>query len=524
MTIRKKTLNIPPVVQRGYFWCAIAFLLGVILSFSLPPIYALPVLPISFGGFLIIILKSRNALSAALRGWWFGFGYFIVTFHWIGAALLVDADRFGWLAVPAVLLISAGLALFPVLVSLAVWFSPSGNWLKVLIFAFAWALSEWLRGIIFSGFPMSPIGISWTISDAMIQSVSIVGVFGLSFVTVLASALPLSHYCIQKRRTQKSIIMATGISFGILVIVWVGGEIRISESEIGYNDSNLKIRVVQANISQQSKWDFKAKNLALSKHINWSLYNNNWDPELVIWPETAVPFYISNDGQLIHLISKAIPDDGFLITGAPRTEKVNGLSKVWNSMFLLGSDFSVKAVYDKHHLVPFGEYIPLRGVFGFSNLVNSAVDFSSGFGPTTINIKPIPSFSPLICYEGIFPGNVIGEGIRPAWLLNITNDGWFGNTTGPYQHFHTARLRALEEGLPLIRAANTGISAIIDPLGQIKKSTSLGSEGIMDGYLPAPLQKPPPFASIGNWILLIVGVIIFCFATFDFRRFRIKFL
>ena len=509
------------IPERGYIWCSIAFILGALLSLSLPPIYALPIMPISFAGFLLVVSRSRSIWIAMLRGWCFGFGHFLVAFHWIGAALLVDAERFGWLAVPAVVLIAAGLAFFLVFVSVAVWLSPNSIWRKIIILALAWTFSEWLRSILFTGFPMSPIGISWTISDAMIQSVSVFGVFGLSFVTVLASTFLLSGFFSVGSSKRMSVLLSVGISLCVLFIIWGGGEIRIYESDKEVSSLGIKIRIVQGNIPQKSKWTADTKRQSINKYVALSTQESQSPPLLVIWPETALPVYIANDEQILQLIGKAIPSDGFLITGAPRIEKELEQTKVWNSMYLIGSDYSVRAVYDKHHLVPFGEYIPLRRVLGFSNIVESAVDFSSGFGPETISVAPLPPFSPLICYEGIFPGNVIGEGLRPAWLLNLTNDGWFGDTTGPYQHFQTARLRALEEGLPLIRAANTGISAIIDPLGRIRQSVGLRSEGVIDGYLPSALKSPPPYAILGNWILVIVGIPILFLCLYPFRKPRL---
>jgi len=239
----------------------------------------------------------------------------------------------------------------------------------------------------------------------------------------------------------------------------------------------------------------------------------------VIWPETAVPYYLSDSSELRVALSKLVPPDGLLISGAlRRSVDSTNRPQLWNSLHALAPDASLVATYDKHHLVPFGEYVPLRNVLGLSKLVHGDVDYSSGPGPRTLLLPGLPPMSPLICYEGIFPGDVIDSANRPEWLLNVTNDGWFGNTAGPYQHFQAARLRAIEEGLPLVRAANTGISAVVDAHGRIVGKLALGTEGVLDAALPKALDYLTPYARVGDTIIL--AVLALCGGIIALRRYQ----
>tara|TARA_B100000676_G_scaffold309124_1_gene371755 strand:- start:1368 stop:2942 length:1575 start_codon:yes stop_codon:yes gene_type:complete len=503
-------------------WYALAFILGSLLSTSLPPIYALPILPLVFCGLFIMIARSNTLWRAMLTGWFFGFGYFLVTFHWIGAALLINSDRFGWLVVPSVLLLSLCLAVFVAITSALVWLCPTNSLGKVICLAFFWTGSEWIRGKILSGFPMSPVGTVWTISEGMIQISAVFGVFGLTFLTVFASTLPATAYFFRIRPKRKSIMFGIIAAVTVLVANWVGGEIRILSYPVNDFDRKEELRLVQANIAQKDKWTDLERKEIIQKHIRLSIQGDS-RKKIIVWPETAVPIYFSDEQDLVKLISPAISNSKALITGAPRVEKTEENTKIWNSLFLIKGDGSIGAIYDKHHLVPFGEYMPLRSILGISQLVSSAKDFSAGSGPMTIgNAVGLPPFSPLICYEGIFPGDVVEKGKRPQWLLNITNDAWFGSTSGPYQHFQTARLRSVEEGLPLIRVANTGISAIIDPLGRIEQSLGLGKEGVIDGFLPPGTESAPPYAILGDWILLISSVPLILLIYLGKRRYKSK--
>lgn len=497
---------------RGWRRASVAFGLGILLSTALPPVYALPVLPLAFGGLLLLAASSRSPVRAFVIGWCFGFGHFLTSVYWIGASLLVDAERFGWLAIPAVVGLSALFAVFPAIAAAGVRLVPARGWHRSLIFAITWAFSEWLRAHILTGFAMNPIGISWTLSDGMIQLAALTGVFGISFVTVLAASLPITAFmgAVPPRGWRAGRLAAVALAG--LALVWLGGMVRLAVVEPAVQAKVVQLRVVQGNIDQRMKWADGERQRVVQRHIELSREPAAVAPDIIIWPETAVPYYISENPDFMRAIAGAVFGDAgnadeagsaMLITGAPRIERYAHGPKVWNSLYVISPEGEALATYDKHHLVPFGEYVPLREFLGLSRIVESAVDFSSGPGPQTLSAGSMPPFSPLICYEGIFPGAAVGTQQRPQWLLNITNDGWFGRTAGPHHHFQSARMRAVEEGLPLVRAANTGISAVIDSFGRVEIKLGMDRAGVIDAPLPPPLVGWTPYAALGDWMLVI---------------------
>ena len=492
---------------RGWHRSLLGFVLGAGAACALPPANALPLLVPAFVGLLWLISSSTTLWRATIIGWWFGFGHFLAACYWVGAAMLTDPDKFAWVAVPAILALCAALALFPALAALAVFASRRTGLSRVLVFAVAWTATEWLRGHALNGFPMNLIGTSWSVSEGMIQVTALTGIYGLSFFTVLAAAAPA---LLVERRGDQAIAAnwrAPTTAILILAAIWIGGTVRLSlvhPSEV----PGVKLLIVQANIPQTLKWRAGSRQAALEKHMRMTLAALPNGASHVIWPETAVPYDISNDTGLAKWLARAVPDGGLLLTGALR--QGNGgdgaTPQLWNSLHAIDSNGNLAATYDKHHLVPFGEYMPLRSLFSIAKLTHGSIDFSSGPGAQTLNVPGLPPLSPLICYEVIFPGQVTSDEIRPAWLLNITNDGWFGNTAGPYQHLQAARLRAVEEGLPMVRAANTGISAVFDPLGRRLAHLPLGQEGVLQTVLPAALGRTP-YAVMGDLTLILILII-----------------
>jgi apolipoprotein N-acyltransferase len=241
----------------------------------------------------------------------------------------------------------------------------------------------------------------------------------------------------------------------------------------------------------------------------------------VIWAETAVPFLLDGEPELRAQLAGIVPRDGLLITGAPRLGGPGDPPRLWNSLHGLDETGAIVGTYDKHHLVPFGEYTPLRSVLGWLGLGKLAVGaqgFSAGPGVVTLDLPGLPPFSPLICYEVIFPGRVVAEGARPQWLLNLTNDAWFGNSSGPYQHFAAARIRAVEEGLPLVRVANNGITAVVDPYGRLLGRRHLNQVGILDSALPRPAQGVTLYARVGDRMGLFL-IVTLAFSALILRRF-----
>ena len=493
----------------GWRRSGIAAGLGAVSATALPPGHALPLLVVSFTGLVWLIHASRSPWRAAVAGWWFGFAHFLFSIYWIGAAMLTDPSRFGWMVAPAVIGLSAGFALFPALAAFVARLPALPIAGRVLALAVAWTATEWLRGNILTGFPMNLMGTVWMPSVGMIQSVAVVGVYGLSFVTVLAAAAPaaLATPGTDERSGRRPWLLPA-VAFWLLAAVWVGGQARLALAP-DRAPTEVTLRLVQANIDQSRKWEEGLREAGLAHHVVLSHEPGLDETDIVIWPETAVPFFLDESATLQAFVSRAAPFGGHVITGAPRRTRSAGRTiAVWNSLHALDSAGAIAASYDKHHLVPFGEYMPLRGIINLRALATGAVDSSAGPGSRTLRPPGVPPFSPLICYEAIFPGEVVADDLpsaeRPQWLLNITNDAWFGHTAGPYQHFQAARLRAVEEGMPLVRAANTGISAVVDSYGRVVGRLGLGEVGVLDAPLPPALGAPPPVARLGGWILAIL--------------------
>jgi apolipoprotein N-acyltransferase len=298
------------------------------------------------------------------------------------------------------------------------------------------------------------------------------------------------------------------VACGIALIGLIGlsGWVRLSQADTA-PVPGVMLRVVQPNIAQTLKWvpAERARNFERLLELTASPVAAGAAPVThVIWPETAVPFFLERDAGARQAMASVTPPGGGILTGAPRVRaEANGENRFWNSLHAVDGSGAVVASYDKFHLVPFGEYMPLRGILPVDGIAAGATDFSSGPGPATIQVPGLPPFSPLICYEVIFPGAVKDPGNRPDWLLNVTNDAWYGKSAGPHQHFAISRVRAVEEGLPLVRSANTGISGIIDSYGRVTAYLGLGERGIVDAALPGALPITP-YGRIGDIILVLL--------------------
>ncbi len=483
----------------GWRRAAMAAVLGLSAAAALPPIYILPLLVPAFTGLVWLIDGSRSPRSAFAAGWWFGLGYFVLALYWIAEALLVDPAKFGWMIPFAVLGLSGGLALFPALAATAAYLSNRPGVGRVLILAAAWTGAEWLRGAIFTGFPWDLIGYVWTVSDAMLQLAAVTGIYGLSLVTVAAAAMPA---VLAAARPPHRARLAVAAVAALLAAIWVAGSLRLEAAETG-DVSGIRLRIVQPDIPQTDKWSAVKQKEKFERLLGLSARPAKDPVTVIIWPETAVPFALNLNSAQRNRIAAIAPAGGVVITGGLRVaEQVRGPPKIWNSVFAIDSVNGVVATYDKFHLVPFGEYMPLREYLPLDAITAGPLDLSAGSGPRNVDLPGLPPFSPLVCYEAIFPGQVVASRQRPEWLLNLTNDAWFGKSAGPYQHFAMARTRAVEEGLPLVRAANTGISAVIDPYGRVLARLGLERAGVLDAPLPKSLREPTPYALYGDWILL----------------------
>ena len=479
-----------------------SFISGAAAALALPPLHVLPGL-LGFALWLFLLTQAQHRRERFLLGWWFGFGYFVVGLYWIAIAFFTDAEKFGALAVPAVLLLCAVMAAFPAIAALAFGLlRPQHPLAQALALAIAWIVSEWLREQFLWGFPWNLIGYVWISVLPISQMAAYVGVYGLSLIAVLAGSLWLTSLTDTGRLRWQGPI----ISLSVLALLFTFGSIRLADGETG-EVPDVRLRLVQAHIAQHHKWDPELRADSFRRHLTISGQPPSTGepaPTHVIWPETASAYVLDDDEVARDIIAEVVPTGGHVLTGFNRFDVESEPKRAWNSFAALNQQGEIDAVYDKHRLVPFGEFLPWRGVLsriGLKKITEGTIGFQPGAGPSTLNVAGLPPFSPLICYEAIFTGQVAPREQRPDWLLNVTNDAWFGRSSGPYQHLAMARMRAVEEGLPLVRSANTGISAVIDPFGRVLAKLDLGDAGALDASLPEPLERPTfyakhPFAAI----------------------------
>ncbi len=511
-------------LQRCAAWCAglagwrrhvLAVLLGALAAAAMPPVDSVPALPIAFGGLVWLADGSTTRRAAFALGWSFGFGFFLAGLYWIAAALFVDIVRFWWLVPFAVLAVPAGLALFSALALLAAHEACRRFHLaataRVLVLAVAWAVAEWLRGHVLTGFPWNLAGYAWAGSFpgslAVLQTTAAIGIYGLSLLTVTAAVLPARLGDVGRGRGWA--LLAAVL---LVAVPGLGGAARLM-SAAREDVPGVTLRLVQPSIPETLKNDPRALRQNFERLLALSAAPAADAITDVIWPEAAAPPLLERFPALRLRIATIIPRRGLLLAGAERAEPLTGWppQHAWNSLEALDEHGSVIAAYDKFHLVPFGEYVPLRGILPMEKIAPGIGDFAAGPGPRTLDLPGVPAVSPLICYEAIFPGAVADPGRRPQWLLNVTNDAWYGVTSGPFQHLAIARTRAIEEGLPLIRAANNGISAVFDGYGRERGRLGLDVVGVLDAELPAALA-PPPFVNFRDYLFWGVALLLLAIA------------
>ena len=456
-------------------------------------------------------MKARKAFSAFSYGYNFGVGHFFAGLYWIGNSFAVEPDVPDWAGYLAVFVLSALLALFIGLVTGLTKYIHKNHTLKshslniVLSFTVIWSLAEWLRGNIFTGFPWNLSGYIWGFSDIMLQSTALWGIYGLSVITVFLCFIPLLAL------DKKYRLMAPALGIIIISSLFYYGKGRIPETLEYVEDVN--IRVVQANVKQQDKWPYDnwSKNLIDLMEMSEGKADNATTH--IIWPETSVIYSLSEEPFRRQLISQILEPGGTVITGFPRRQRDPDRTRIFNSAIVIDDSGEIKGTYDKSHLVPFGEYIPdfIRAIIiplGFGELFTGGQDFVPGEGLKNFNIEGLPPVGLLICYEVIFPGQVVDPENRPDWLLNLTNDAWYGDSTGPRQHLLQTRVRAIEEGLPLVRSAGTGISAIIDPYGRILHKLSLHERGVINSELPRKISTATEYSYYKEWLFACINAIL----------------
>ncbi len=511
---------VPNVCLLAWGWRrrTLTFVAGAASALALPPysytivlLVTLPCLVWLMDGAIEVNIRAlrRRFWTGFSIGWWFGFGYFLAGLWWIGGAFLVEADRFAWMIPFAVLAMPAGLALFYGLgmAFAALLWSDRGT--RIVALALFLSLADWLRGHILTGFPWNAFG--YALSDSLMfsQTASLVGVYGLGFLILLIFSAPA---VVIDNRGKTSRYLQVGAACALLAAMALFGSLRLYLAGPAVF-TETDIRIVQPAIAQSEKWrpenrgvifggllELTQRPLGGSARVGHQRY--------VIWPESAVPFLLTREPGALVRISQALDPSAALITGAVRYEQIGDEGDYYNSVYLISQDGAVADVYDKVRLVPFGEYLPLHDVLqrlGLEKLVDAPGAFSAGTRHRVISPQAGASFLPLICYEAIFSG-IAASAERPEYLLNVTNDAWFGDTPGPYQHFAQARMRAIEQGLPLVRAANTGISAVIDSRGAVLERLPFNEKGVIDGRLPVKLS-PTVYARFGDGVFFLFAIL-----------------
>ncbi|WP_164661839.1 apolipoprotein N-acyltransferase [Tropicibacter sp. Alg240-R139] len=488
----------------GPLWSRLALtaLLGAIAAFGLAPFGAW------WATLAVLILVPSVLASADSRpqafglGWALGLGYFAHALVWIVEPFFVDPERHAWMAPFALIFLSGGLALFW---GAAFWFA---QWFGRTLGARTWvlicalSLAEFARAYVFTGFPWAALAQVWVDTDVALL-LAWIGPHGLAMITVMA-ALTAGLLLINPGRALWNV---APVVFFAAAIFAVG---RTAPDVAGTGQT---VRLIQPNAPQHQKWDPAYMPTFYERQIEYTAALPR--PDLIVWPETAVPVWLETGGPALDRIAAAA-DGAALALGIRRSEG----SRIFNSMVYVDVQGQVAGVYDKHHLVPFGEYVPFGdlmarfGIYGFA--ANNGQGFSAGSGPELVSMGPLGHALPLICYEAVFPQDINGVSTRPEFLLQVTNDAWFGARSGPYQHLAQARMRAIEQGVPLMRAANTGVSAMIDPLGRVTASLALGQAGYVDAELPAPLP-PTLYARTGD-LLAFVALILLSFAVAASQR------
>lgn len=518
------------ILTWGWKRAGIALLAGALSALAMAPFNAWPVLFLTFSVAVWLIDGAaagrwRGVPAAAWSGFWFGLGYFVPGLYWIGYAFFVDADTFAWLTPFAVLGLPAYLALFTAFgFALARLIWPRGI-TRVLALAVSLTISEWLRGHVLTGFPWNTFGYALSEPLALAQTGSLVGLWGMTFLAVAIFASPAVLIDGFSRGRKPWLAPVTALV--VLAAMLAFGAVRLSLSPTTMVDG-VKLRIMQPDLQQDAKFNYSAKAAVMQKYLTLSDRSSGphstgvSDATILIWPESAFPFFLTREADAMAQIADLLPKGTVLITGSVRAPDLPAgvrITRAYNSIYLIDHDGSVLSVYDKLHLVPFGEYLPFQEwmeQLGFQNLTKVVGGFIPGTIRKPLDVPNAPRALPLICYEAIFPGNLGNRDDRPGWIINVTNDGWFGISTGPYQHLQQARMRSIEEGLPLVRAANTGISAVIDPVGRIVARLSLGIEGVLDAGLPAAIA-PTIYARVGN--IPAAVIVIVAFAIVLQRRF-----
>ncbi|WP_313197331.1 apolipoprotein N-acyltransferase [Rhizobium sp.] len=481
----------------GWSRIALAVFAGAIGALALPPFGIFATLFISFTLLVWLIDGSTgnpgggvvSRLRAAfVIGWLFGFGYFVANLWWLGNALLVDAEEFAWALPLAVFGLPAYLAIFYGLATAlarAFWSDGIG---RLAALAAAFGVAEWLRSFVLTGFPWNAIGYGAMPVPLMMQSDVVLGIFGVTVLAVFVFAAP----ALLGTGKGKVLGLAAAVLLAVAHVGFGAWRLNVADEKLAAGDGKkTTIRIVQPMIDQAQKLDDTNRAEIFDEHLRLTaapLKDGETRPDIVVWPETSVPFILTENPDALARIAEVLEDGQVLVTGAVRSENAGAgvAPRYYNSIYVIDSDGQIISAADKVHLVPYGEYVPYESILA-SLGITEAIAMPGGFtAASSRSLLTLPGGAllyPLICYEAIFPNEIGADVERTSAILNVTNDGWFGATPGPYQHFQQARLRAVENGMFLIRGANTGISAVVDPFGRVVQGLGYNQKGVIDASI-----------------------------------------
>ena len=502
----------------GQAGLGLAFVSGVAAALAHPPFGAW----IGIFGFATLLLSldrvaPRAPLRSALaRGWLAGLGYLLVGTWWIAEAFFVDAATHAWQAPLAVLFTAGGIGVFWGAAGLAYRLIAPRGAVRVLGFAAVWSLFEWLRGHVLTGFPWDLPGEAWRAGSAPSQAASLIGAYGMTFVTVAIGAAPVVLADRDRLRAASTTLAAAALT---LAGLWGFGAWRLSTPTPA--DTAVRLRIVQPGLKEEPQWTDALVRQRLDRFLTLTALRTPASlvrtPDVVIWPEGAIPIsfndFFAPGAATGSALAAALRPGQVLLDGGYRFSRADGTLRVYNSLLMLRrteGGLTPVGDYDKYRLVPFGEFLPFPQVFsllGLTSLVQNGEPFSPGPRPAPVSVAGVPRMQPLICYESLFPGFTSSVGGRPDWIVNVSDDAWFGQTTGPLQHLNLASYRAIEEGLPLVRATPTGVSAVVDAFGRVRSRIGLGHQGVIDADLPGRLA-PTPYSRTGElpfWAFTLVG-------------------
>jgi apolipoprotein N-acyltransferase len=481
-----------------------AFAVGTVSALAFAPIGIFPALLLATA-VLVLLVDSAAAevhpiRAAAAAGWAFGFGQFLAGLYWVGYAFTVDAAEHAWQIPFVAVLLPGFLALYPALACAVAAFFRLRGASRILLLGAAYAACEWLRGHLFTGFPWNLAAYAWGDVPEVMQSAAVIGAYGLTLLTLLFGAS-----LAQLANAEKRAWLLPGALTAIFAALWIGGDARLALVRPG-TVPGVRLRLVQPDIPQSEKLVPQLQLRNWLRLLDLSKAPAHAQPTIIVWPEAAPPpFLLQREPEALQAVAALTQRNRVLMTGTVRAQAMRSGFRYFNSFYIFAHHAQLIHTYDKFHLVPFGEYLPLPGLLhalGLTKVVNMPDGFGEGTGPETFALPGAPSVGPLICYEVIFPDAVVGA-VRPGWIVNVTDDSWFGPSTGPAQHLLSVRMRAIEEGLPVVRDANTGISAVIDPLGRITAQLALGHMGDVDSALPRALPITP-YARLGDMAFLVL--------------------